>query len=96
MSLEVSIMLSLQRHKQFSKDFANTKMSEKHFSKFVIYLAKLLENTPLPPEAKDHALEGNWSGFREFHISGDLLVIYSINNGILNLIRLGSHSELFE
>ena len=70
-------------------------MSEKHFGKFIVYIAKLLQNEPLPPEALDHALEGNWSGFREFYISGDLLVIYSINDQMLSLIRLGSHSELF-
>jgi len=70
-------------------------MSEKHFAKFVVYVAKLLQNEFLPPEALDHCLEGNWSGFREFHVSGDVLVIYMINDQTLNLIRLGSHSELF-
>lgn len=71
-------------------------MSEKHFAKFVVYVAKLLQNESLPPEALDHCLEGNWSGFREFHVSGDVLVIYMINDQTLNLIRLGSNSELFE
>ncbi|WP_041962448.1 type II toxin-antitoxin system RelE/ParE family toxin [Sulfurospirillum cavolei] len=89
-------MLSIKRHKQFSKDFLHVKMSEKHFAKFVVYVAKLLQSESLPPEALDHCLEGNWSGFREFHVSGDLLVIYFLDEQMLNLIRLGSHSELFE
>ena len=93
--MKVKKVLSIKRHKQFTKDFSHAKMSEKHFGKFIVYVAKLLQNEPLPPEALDHALEGNWSGFREFHISGDLLVVYMFDEQTLNLIRLGSHSELF-
>jgi mRNA interferase YafQ len=88
-------MLNLKRHKQFLKDFKKQTISEKHYAKFIIYLGKLLQNESLPPEALDHFLKGEWSGFREFHISGDLLVIYSIQNDTLELYRMGSHSELF-
>lgn len=88
-------MLNLKRHKQFLKDFKKQEISEKHYAKFVIYLGKLLQNEPLPPEALDHFLKGEWCGFKEFHISGDLLVIYAIQNDTLELYRIGSHSELF-
>lgn len=88
-------MLSIKRHKQFTKDFSHSKMSEKHFVKFIVHTAKIIQNEPLPPEALEHALEGNWANFREFHISGDLLVIYRIDESILNLVRIGSHAELF-
>lgn len=88
-------MLSIKRHKQFSRDFVHSKMSEKHFVKFIVYTARIIQNESLPPESLDHSLAGNWSGFREFHMSGDLLVIYKIDNNILNLVRIGSHSELF-
>jgi hypothetical protein len=30
----------------------------------------------LPPEYLDHALTGDWIGFRECHIGGDFLMIY--------------------
>lgn len=56
----------------------------------------LIENKELPIEARDHNLLGNYSGFREFHIGGDLLVIYCIENDILRLTRIGSHSQLFK
>jgi mRNA interferase YafQ len=29
----------------------------------------------LPPEYLDHALSGDWTGFRECHIGGDFLMI---------------------
>ena len=88
-------MLSIERHKQFIKDFSNCKISDKHFTKYILFIAKLIEQQELPPEAKDHSLEGDWSDFREFHISGDLLVIYKVDGNVLSLVRIGSHSQLF-
>ncbi len=88
-------MLKLSRHKQFLKDFANHKMSEQHYAKYLVYLSMLLQEQPLPQEALDHALKGEWSGWREFHVSGDLLLIYRIKEQTLELARLGTHSELF-
>ena len=88
-------MLSIERHKQFIKDFSNCKISDKHFTKYILFIAKLIEQQELPPEAKDHSLEGEWGDFREFHISGDLLVIYKVDGNVLSLVRIGSHSQLF-
>lgn len=44
---------------------------------------------------RDHVLSGNWAAVRECHIKPDLLLIYEKPEGLLRLIRLGSHSELF-
>ena len=70
-------------------------MSDNHYAKHISYIAKLLNNQALPSEAKDHSLTGKWADTREFHISGDLLVIYLINDSELILVRIGSHSQLF-
>lgn len=52
----------------------------------------------LPPENRDHALNGNWSGHRECHIQPDWLLIYRIEQDILvlTLTRTGTHSDLFD
>jgi mRNA interferase YafQ len=55
----------------------------------------LASDVPLPARFRDHALSGQWSGFRECHLRPDLLLIYEKPPDILRLIRLGSHSELF-
>jgi len=34
--------------------------------------------------------------FRECHIKPDLLLVYRIENGVLELVDIGSHSELFK
>lgn len=82
--------------KTFIKDLSKAKMSDKHFTKFISYLHALSTQQILPAEAKDHNLSGDWNDFREFHISGDLLVIYQVEKEIIKLVRLGTHSQLFK
>lgn len=50
---------------------------------------------PLPPAKRDHALSGEWSDHRDCHIKPDLVLIYrKPDDARLQLVRLGSHSEL--
>ena len=51
----------------------------------------------LEKKYRDHALTGNYIGFRECHIQPDWLLIYRINNNelFLFLSRTGTHSDLF-
>lgn len=52
---------------------------------------------PLSADLKDHALTGEWKGYRECHIKPDWLLIYRIESNllVLTLVRTGSHSDLF-
>lgn len=51
----------------------------------------------LEPRFRDHSLTGSWVDYRECHIKPDLLLIYrKFGTDILRLVRLGSHSDLFE
>jgi mRNA interferase YafQ len=65
-------------------------------SKYIQFLALLMDGEELPEEANDHALKGEWVDFREFHVSGDLLIIYQIEKDIIKLVRIGTHSQLFK
>lgn len=89
-------MLKVKRHKLFIKELRNANLTDQHFSKYIVYLSKLIQSQPLPKEALDHQLKGEYQDCREFHISGDLLIIYFIEEDTLNLIRIGSHSQLFK
>lgn len=61
-------------------------------------VARLSNGIPLPAKYKDHALKGNWSGFRECHIQSDWLLIYLIEDDILTLtlVDTGTHADLFK
>ena len=55
----------------------------------------LAADTPLPRRNFDHPLSGEWSDHRDCHIRPDLILIYrKPDHGSLELVRLGSHSEL--
>jgi mRNA interferase YafQ len=55
----------------------------------------LTNDLPLEPKHRDHALTGEWMDHRDCHIKPDLVLIYRKPDAeILQLVRLGSHSEL--
>jgi len=89
--------MKISRHKQFKKDFAKhfKTMQDKHFQNFINAISLLANNQTLPLNYKDHQLQGKLSKYREFHLGGDLLVMYAIENDVLYLLRIGTHSELF-
>src|SRR5437588_5502719 len=57
---------------------------------------RLLANDDLLPRRYfDHGLSGEWKDFRDCHIRPDLILIYRKPDAeSLELVRLGSHSEL--
>ena len=89
--------MKISRHKQFKKDFAKhiKTMQDKHFQSFIDAISLLANKKNLPKEYKDHQLKGEFFKYREFHIGGDLLIMYVIEDDILYLLRIGTHSELF-
>lgn len=58
---------------------------------------KLQCRIPLEARYKDHALNGQYKGYRECHIQPDWLLIYLIEDDILTLtlVDTGTHSDLF-
>ncbi|MCK8916194.1 type II toxin-antitoxin system YafQ family toxin [Haemophilus influenzae] len=54
-----------------------------------------MNSLPLPVKYKDHALTGNWKGWRDCHIKNDLVLIYKIVGDEIRLARLNTHSEIF-
>ena len=55
----------------------------------------LMTDTPLPARYVDHPLAGEWKDHRDCHIRPDLILIYRKPDAeSLELVRLGSHSEL--
>lgn len=86
-------MRAIERSSAFKRDF------KKHGdidAPLIEVLYRLLNDEPLPAKYRDHALTGDWSGYRECHVKPDLLLIYQVHGDCtLRLARLGSHSELF-
>ena len=55
----------------------------------------LASDQQLPAKYKDHALSGEWNDCRDCHVKPDLVLIYRKPDAqTIELVRLGSHSEL--
>ena len=81
---------------QFKKDYKKVKKQNKDIGKLRIVVEKLATKEKLEPKYKDHALIGNWKGFRDCHLEPDWLLIFKATEEMLILERTGSHSELFK
>nr|QGT50323.1 hypothetical protein Helico6505_1550 [uncultured Helicobacter sp.] len=86
----------LETSSKFEKQYK--KLSQKDKEKTNQLLTILLNDEPLEPKHNDHALIGNYNGYRECHIKPDLLLVYKKDKKALLLlcVRIGSHSELFK
>lgn len=91
-------MLSLETTGQFRKDYKRIKKRGYDTKLLEDIIQMLLEEKPLPLKHRDHALSGNYAGFRECHIQPDWHLIYTIQRHrlILTVSRTGSHSDLFQ
>ena len=93
-------MRTIDRSSAFKRDFKRVMATPRHSKDVGSLLPEILKlllvDEPLPEKNRDHALSGDWSGYRECHVKPDLLLIYRKPDAdTLRLARLGSHSELF-
>ena len=88
-------MYEIFRTSSFKKDYKKLSNDEKSILKKVII--ELVNGQVLGAEYRDHKLIGNYLGSRECHLKPDLLLIYRVDNDILELAlaRVGSHAKLF-
>jgi mRNA interferase YafQ len=92
-------MRTIERTTAFKRDFKREKTG-RHSQRLDALVANavglLATDKPLPIANRDHALTGSWQNYRECHLRPDLLLVYRKPDGAtLQLVRLGSHSELF-
>lgn len=59
---------------------------------------QLAAGQTLPERNRDHALTGDYIGFRECHIRPDWLLVYRVDGDALELFlfRTGTHADLFD
>ena len=90
-------MKELRKTSQFKKDFKRFSKDANKVKILFAIVEKLVNGEEIPVSYRPHSLKGEWKDFMECHIEDDYLLIwYDKENGIIKLVRLGSHSELFE
>jgi mRNA interferase YafQ len=80
----------------FKRDYKREKRTNSKLNEVLEPVIQLLAaDASLPERLFDHGLSGAWKGFRDCHVKPDLVLIYEKPEGVLSLVRLGSHSEVF-
>lgn len=91
-------MRTIRYTKRFKRDYRREKSGVlgRKLDPLIMEIVEMLAaDTPLPRRNFDHALTGEWSDHRDCHIRPDLVLIYrKPDEESLELVRLGSHSEL--
>lgn len=91
-------MRTIEQTGQFRRDYKReTKGSNRQTlaNELIAIITDLANDQSLPEKNRDHALSGDWKDHRDCHIKPDLVLIYrKPDNAVLQLVRLGSHSEL--
>lgn len=80
---------------QFKRDIKRLTRQGAELAKLESVVIRLVAELPLEERHHDHALTGNWRGYRDCHIEPDWLLIYRLVDDELQLTRTGSHAELF-
>jgi mRNA interferase YafQ len=91
-------MRKIERTGQFKRDYKREAKGQHRLvldDAFLVVLRLLIADKPLPPKYRDHPLSGDWADHRDCHIKPDLVLIYRVPGAdTLQLVRIGSHSEL--
>jgi mRNA interferase YafQ len=91
-------MRRIERTSQFKRDYkreAKVRHREVLANDFTQIVKTLANDEPLAEKHRDHALSGEWKDHKDCHVKPDLVLIYrKPDKEVLQLVRLGSHSEL--
>jgi mRNA interferase YafQ len=91
-------MRTINRTNRFKKDYkreAKGRHRDVLDAALAATVTLLAMDTPLPEKLHDHALGGEWKDHRDCHLRPNLVLIYRLPDALtLELVRLGSHSEL--
>ena len=89
-------MKKLKASSQYKKDYKRFRNNPKKVEKLFNILELLRNEQPIPEENRPYLLTGNYAGHMECHIEGAFLLIwFDPESDEIDLVRLGSHSELF-
>lgn len=89
-------MKRLKPSTQYKKDLKRIRNNPKKAEALLKILHILEQELEIPKEYNPHPLTGDYCGCMECHVQGDFLLVWideDLNE--IDLVRLGSHSELF-
>ncbi len=87
--------LKIRQSSRFKRDIKRIRKRRLDMARLEFVIRTLVNEDALEAKYRDHILSGNWQGYRECQIQPDWLLIYRVNKEYLELVRTGTHSDLF-
>ena len=91
-------MRTIRRTRAFKRDYRRVKRGTYRQTldgDLLVVISLLLDDSVLPDRYQDHPMRGARAAERDCHLHPDLVLLYrKPNDTDLELVRLGSHSEL--
>lgn len=91
-------MLEFDTSTLFRRDYKRISRNSRYpdfEAKFQALAPLLLSGKALPSKYKEHKLIGKYIGCHECHLAPDLMLIYKYGSKYVQLVRLGTHADLF-
>jgi len=85
-------MIQVDFHRIFKKQFKKLpiEIKEAFFQRLRIF-----KQEPTTIILNNHDVSAAYPGCRSFNVTGDFRAIFTINEGVAVIIRIGTHSELY-
>ena len=82
-------------HKTFRKHFQKRINPHKSLVKKFEKRLNLFIKTPDDSQLQDHQLKGRKNRYRSFSITGDIRVVYKVEDRIIKLYDIGTHNQIY-
>jgi len=88
-------MRSVQSRTRYRRDIRRLARRGVDISALDPIIDHIAEHGEAPAAARPHLLSGNWAGMWDCHAAPDWILIYTVDDNTVELIRTGTHSDLF-
>lgn len=85
----------IRYHKRFLKHFkqrivSNSSLDRQYGKRFQLFISDSKQAL-----LNDHALHGDLEGFRLFSVTGDIRVVYKLEDDAMKFYDIGSHNQVY-
>lgn len=84
----------IRREKSFDRQFTKLKPAQKQLA--IKRMQQFIVN-PFHPQLRNHALKGEWAGYRSISVGGDLRIHYkALDDDTILVVAVGTHAQLYK
>lgn len=87
--------MTVKVHPHFKKSYKKRILFKKDLVKKVQERLELFKKDSTTPILKDHSLTGEMKGYRAFSVTGDIRIVYFLEDDAAWLYDIGTHNQVY-